>query len=272
MRHIKLYARYITISIKSRMEYRFAFFVDLVVLVLVYSMGYLGVFIILSKFKTIQGWNFYEVILLYNMNLFAYALGSMFFSSMRWSDELVRLGTFDSMMVYPLNPFLCVVYRNFGSSYFAHIGLSVAFFILCFRKLDIPFSVANCIWFGLVLIGGAMVIAGIQVAVGATSFWFVKSTSTFDGILVTCRNITYYPITIFGGWVQILVTFFVPYAFVSFYPAEHFLSKSGESLVYPLSLFDPVLQYATPAVGLVSFSLAYRLWTFGLTRYQSTGS
>ena len=72
--------------------------------------------------------------------------------------------------------------------------------------------------------------------------------------------------------IQILLTFIVPYGFVTFYPAEYFLNKSGSPLFYGVTLFDPLFQFGTPIVGVVAFLFSYTLWNLGVNRYQSTGS
>jgi ABC-2 type transport system permease protein len=79
------------------------------------------------------------------------------------------------------------------------------------------------------------------------------------------RDAVNYPISIYGKAITILLTFGIPYAFISFYPAQYLLDGKGETL------FHPVLQYGTPVVGIVMFLLAYKFWTIGVNRYESTG-
>ena len=80
------------------------------------------------------------------------------------------------------------------------------------------------------------------------------------------RRFIEYPITIYDRWLQLFLTVVIPYAFVSFYPAQHFLDKDGQAL------FHPALQYGTPLVGIFMFALACGFWRFGVNHYQSTGS
>ncbi|MEO1088650.1 MAG: ABC-2 family transporter protein, partial [Acidobacteriota bacterium] len=80
------------------------------------------------------------------------------------------------------------------------------------------------------------------------------------------RSFIVYPISIYDNWIQVLLTLVLPFAFVSFFPAEHFLGKPESSI------FPAVFQFGTPLVGLIFFLLAYRLWSSGVDGYQSTGS
>jgi ABC-type uncharacterized transport system permease subunit len=82
---------------------------------------------------------------------------------------------------------------------------------------------------------------------------------TFDGILTKPVHPFFHIVilTIYNRFVRILLTSFIPYAFVNFYPSQFFLHKSGEAL------FSPLLQYATPIVGVLLFLISFKIWIVG---------
>ncbi|RMG44418.1 MAG: ABC transporter permease, partial [Candidatus Dadabacteria bacterium] len=71
-----------------------------------------------------------------------------------------------------------------------------------------------------------------------------------------------YPLPIFNDIIQFILRWIVPFAFVAFYPATHFLNRSG---------FETFC-YATPVVAIVLVFLARLFWQLGVARYSSTGS
>jgi ABC-2 type transport system permease protein len=84
-------------------------------------------------------------------------------------------------------------------------------------------------------------------------------------IMTTVYNIadfSKYPTTIFPRVIQTMVTYVIPFAFVSFLPATALMNKA-DSL--------GILMGSVLAVALLSF-LAYRLWLKGLASYQSVGN
>jgi ABC-2 type transport system permease protein len=85
-------------------------------------------------------------------------------------------------------------------------------------------------------------------------------------LIYNTYRFTKYPLNLFGKGIQVFLTFIIPFAFASFYPAAFFLRKD-EAL-----LFGDALRYATPFVGIVLFGLAYKFWKFSLSRYESSGS
>ncbi|MBP9839264.1 MAG: ABC-2 family transporter protein, partial [Proteobacteria bacterium] len=75
-------------------------------------------------------------------------------------------------------------------------------------------------------------------------------------------NFGRYPISIFNRVIQTILTCIVPFAFVAFYPATHFLNHSGYQ----------VFCYATPIVSIVCIFVARYFWEIGVANYSSTGS
>jgi len=272
--NLPLYRGFIAAHMKAQMEYRFGFFVQHIVLMLYYCISYLGLWIVLEKFQTIAGWTFYEVLLLFSLNLFAYSISSFFFGfgSMRNMDRLVQQGTFDSLLIFPLNPLVHLALKHFSNSYVAHSILCIVIFVVCFEELDIKLGPLDVLLFCGVLIGGALIQAAAMIATGTISFWFVRSTSAVDGAMQYTAKFVDYPIVIYQRWVQVVLTFVLPFAFISFYPAETFLGRNNTSVLHGILIFDPLFQFGTPLVGAVLFFLAYRFWKCGINHYQSTGT
>jgi ABC-2 type transport system permease protein len=83
---------------------------------------------------------------------------------------------------------------------------------------------------------------------------------------VTLRMLNENPVSIFPRFIQIFLTAIIPFAFVSFYPAQYFLGKED------FMMFHPALQYLTPVVGLFTLCVSGLIWSRGVNRYKSSGS
>jgi ABC-2 type transport system permease protein len=83
-------------------------------------------------------------------------------------------------------------------------------------------------------------------------------------VMVTVYNISdfaKYPITIFPTLIQTIITYVIPFAFVSFYPAKVLLSQAnGLSILAQSSI-----------ACLIIGSCALWVWNKGLQGYESTG-
>jgi ABC-2 type transport system permease protein len=105
-----------------------------------------------------------------------------------------------------------------------------------------------------------------MIIAGSISFWFIRSNAIVDTLIHGVRRFLYYPIKILDKWIQILITFIIPYAFVDLYPSLFILGEKKEVL------FNSLFQYGTPFVGILLSFFAYLIWKLGIKKYNSTGS
>lgn len=267
MNYLKLYARFIIIYLKSITEYRFSFFMDLFIQVFSYTVTYIGIWVMLNKFNNINGWNYDEIMFLFNFDLFSYGLcGLFFFSPVRSLEGMVKQGTFDSILIKPMNTFVHLIFRQFNHAFIGHVILGLIVFSLCLGKLNIIWTFAKLFWFVVFIIGAMLIQSALMIITGTLSFWFITSNAIVDTTIYGIRRFINYPITIYSRWVQLILTFIIPYAFVNFYPAQYFFSNKKDVL------FHEYLQYGTPIVGIILFLISVALWNLGVNRYQSTGS
>ncbi|MBP3963942.1 ABC transporter permease [Paenibacillus lignilyticus] len=267
MRFLKLYARFIPIYFKSKSEHGIMFYLDFLGFAMGHIVNFLIIWVMLDRFNTINGWGMYEVMLIYTMNMFTFGLASIFFSFQMWEvEDMVAQGTFDVMLVKPVNPFIHMIIRTFGHFYLGDVIIGIIMFIVCFNHLNVHMGFTELLILTVVLIGATLVQAAFIVITGSMCFWFTRSGALMDMVVHGIRSFMDYPISIYSKFIRILVTFVVPYAFVNFYPSQLILNKKGETL------FSPVLPYIAPVVGLAMFILAYMVWNRGLNKYQGTGS
>ena len=69
-----------------------------------------AIWIIVSRFDQLGGWTWPEVALLLGFHVLSYAIGaSLTFVQLRNMEDQVRQGTFDVLLVRPVNPwaYLC---------------------------------------------------------------------------------------------------------------------------------------------------------------------
>lgn len=71
-----------------------------------------------------------------------------------------------------------------------------------------------------------------------------------------------FPLSIYGRGLQVLLTYGVPFAFVSYYPAAWVFGKEHVGWVGLL----------TPAVALYAALMARAIFRLGLRRHESTGN
>ena len=113
---------------------------------------------------------------------------------------------------------------------------------------------------------GVIIFFSIFVLAAAFCFWTVEgkeATHVFSYGGVTLAD---YPLEVYTEWMQRLVTFVLPLAFVSYYPALYLLDRMD-----PLGL-PAWTRLLSPAAAALLGVTAWAGWSLGVRHYQSTGS
>ena len=69
----------------------------------------------------------------------------------------------------------------------------------------------------------------------------------------------------FPKFIQAIMIYVVPFAFVNYFPAQFMLRKQD------VAQYPECFMYITPVVGLSMLALAYFFWNASLRQYQSSG-
>jgi ABC-2 type transport system permease protein len=264
---ILLYLRFIKLRFQSIIEYRGAFVAGVIAQIFYYAVFFSLIWIMISHFKTMNGWKPMEVMFLYALNLLSYSISACFvFLPFVNLPQLIQSGEFDAVCIKPMNPFLFLVTSNFNVAYLAHFSLSLAVMIFCIIQLKIAINWLTFFLLIIFILGAGLIQASAMLITSIPAFWIIQNTGLQSVFFFELKAFIQYPLSLYNRIIQIFFTFIIPYAFINFYPAQYFLKKND------FLMFHPSFQFLTPFVGLLLFFLAYRFWLLGLKNYQSTGS
>src|SRR5208283_5149547 len=87
--------------------------------------------------------------------------------------------------------------------------------------LKLSFGAINFLMLIIFVISGAMILSAINLITSTAAFWTVNSHVIMESV-TSLQEFALYPITIYPKFISILLTWIVPYAFASFYPANFF--------------------------------------------------
>lgn len=253
-----------TMKVKSRMEYRGAFFIDTLAIALTYASVYATFWVLLLKFERLAGWNWPELAVLLSFQLFTYALGASFsFTQFRDMEELVRLGQFDALLVKPFSPWAYLTFSGYNIGYIGHITLAVGLMGWAVGQVDVTWSVGLVLYLVAAVVSAAMMVGAIMTMIGASSIVIVQSKYLYS-IFFGFWELSRFPLNIYPAALQWALVTVMPLAFMSYVPAAVFLGKDVAvlgDLGMPLSLL----------AGPLSVALAMAHWRWCLRRYQGGG-
>ncbi|RKP53073.1 hypothetical protein D7Z26_15165 [Cohnella endophytica] len=268
MHGIRLYLRFVIIYLKTKIEYdHFFVFMDLVLNSIWPLVNLTMLWIMLDRFGQIDGWDFDQLMFLFNLSHMAYLVCAVIiWNPTREMQELVRSGGFDAYLIRPIHPLAHLIMRQFSHGHFFGLVVSVSILIYNVNRLQLDVTIGSVAWFLSIVIGGALIYSAYMLVCGTLSFWIVKTESVYELVVDNLRGITEFPLTIYNKTVKAILLFVVPYGFVNYVPASGMFFP--ESSPWP----EVVRLLATPVLGAVLFGSALLFFRIGMKRYQSTGS
>jgi ABC-2 type transport system permease protein len=163
---------YFKASMKSKFEYRGAFIWDAVGFILGYGTKFTLMWILITKFKYLNGWSPFEVMFLFSLSISSYTLASIFLgASTSQLPKKILNGSFDQSLTKPVNPFLFEVASAFSSYYFTHFIVSFTFLLICIVNLGIQFNVLKVLFLIVFIFGSALIQGGMMILLNSVSFW-----------------------------------------------------------------------------------------------------
>ena len=267
-RAFSLYLRLISIRIRAQMHDRAAFLLESFAAALVTGVSFLTIALVMQRFQSIGGWTIGEIAFLYGTVETAFGIMDMIFSGFdpQFFGNRVRLGTFDQMMLRPVNITLQVFSSEFILRRLGRISQGVLVFALALFLLDIHWTPVKLLFLPIMLVSMVCFFGGLFVSGATITFWTFESIEAINIFTYGGAEMIAYPMHIYQDWMRYFFTFILPAIFLNYYPALYILDK-------PDPLHMPVLAHwlcLPVGVGMLAFSLAF--WRFGIRHYQSTGT
>lgn len=262
---VQFYMSSIRLYLKSRVLH-WNFIVSGIIAVVLLQLARFGlIWVILNKFGEIKGWGFSEIGFLFGFWLVAHGLSTLFFRQLWNFDWFVERGELDKYLLRPRN-----VFFQLAASRLEPIGLGdllpgIVLVIYGGISTGLNWSLGGIILSVIILFGAMLIEVAIALLVATVSFWTVQSRALNLLVSETQEHLIRYPITIYSKPMMIVLSFILPIAFMNYFPAKWILGKHD-------LVFSPLWSYMTPVVGVIFFFIAYQVWRFGISRYQSTGS
>lgn len=264
--NVSVYIKLAVASIKSRMEYRASFFIFVLTVLTYYSAQIATIGVIITRFKTIGGWEVGDMAFLYSLLILSQSNVTFLFSGLLDFSNHVREGTYDRFLIRPISTLGQIIMGGFEMSGFAHVLMGIATFIFANSITNINWSILNSCIFLLVIMGGSMILASIRIIIATIAFYSINNQALVHLFVFSSREFLLYPINIYRNELRLILTFIIPLGFINFYPAHYFLDKTGENL------FHPYIIFGTFPVGIVLMTLALFFWRKGQKDYESAGA
>lgn len=210
----------------------------------------------------IEGWDYWEVLVLYSFLLFSEGFINLFMEGVWKTANLINSGEMDQFLVRPAPVPLQLVTCKTELDGANKMGIAVLLIGISFHKKGIVFSTANFMSMIFLLLCSGLIRGLIIWNASCLSFWSKSSKNRVNFMAFSIGEAARYPLTIYPFFMKALFCYLIPYAFVSYYPAAYMLEKiEGVHLI--------AWMFFVTALSLFCGGKVYKA---GMRRYESPGN
>lgn len=257
----KLYKHYMSINIRSTMQYKASFWLMVMGQFLVSFNVFLGIYFMFQRFSSVKGFAYSEVLLCCGIVLMQFSLAEMYARGFDTFSGMVRSGNFDRVLVRPRSEVLQVLGSKFELTRIGRLFQAVVMFVYGIAASDVEWSISKVVTLVFMILGGTALFSGLFLIYAALCFFTLDGLEFMNVLTDGAREYGKYPIGVYGKRMLQITTFIIPYALVQYYP-----------LLYVLGRTDKVWYIFLPLLAVLFLVPCWLLWKFGVSSYKSSGS
>ena len=261
MRYLRLLWLFLKNSLLVEMEYRVNFVLNTLLSVLWLGVRLAAVLAFFVHRDTIGGWTLPEALIVLGLfNIFSGIIDTVLRPNVDQIVEHIRKGTMDFILTKPVNSQFMASLRQFVVWNLADVFLGFGVIFYALGRLDVTPSPLQVAIFGALLIAGVVIVYAFWMLLITLAFWFVRVGNIAE-LFSTFYTAGRFPVTVYPDWVRWLLTFIVPVAFLTTFPAASLLGR--------LTVTYALLSLGM-AAGLLAASAAF--WNYAVRHYASASS
>jgi len=261
MRFIQLFFAFFKVGALNELQYRANFFIQIFQSLLALGVGLFGLALVFNQTADLAGWSAPELLIV--MGIF-FIMGGLIRVSVQPNMERlmgeIRQGTLDYALTKPADSQVLVSIREVRIWQSVDILVGAIVLVYGLFQLQAQVGLLNGLAFAAALMMGGLMVYCFWLMITTGAFWVIRIdqiVELFQGVYQAGR----WPVTIYPGWLRILLTFLVPVAFAVTVPAESLTGRlTGQTLLFSFLL------------TLLLMVVARFIWRFGLRFYSGASA
>lgn len=251
---------------RAQAAYRVSFLIDVSTNVFATVMDVVAVLVLFRVSRTIGGFTLREALVMVGFSSCAFAVADLTVGNIERIKLYVRTGLMDAVLIRPLGALPQLLLMDLPLRKISRALFGGTVLALALRAAQIDWTPGRVALVPAALLGGVLFFGAIFVATASVAFWWIESGEIGNAFTYGGRDLTTYPMNIYGGWFRRIFAYGLGFAFVAYYPALALLGRAD-----PLGL-PAWVGYAAPGAALLAAAIAAAVWRVGIRHYRSTGS
>lgn len=261
MKYLNLITIFYRYSILAELEYRVNFVTNALMSVFWLGWGVIGATILFSHRDAIGGWNYNQVLMVLGLfSLFTGLIEAFLRPNITQVIEQVRDGTFDFVLVKPISAQFYSSLHSVTLWRLVDVLAGVAVIVYALNAQGIAPTLTQVLAAIVMILVACIMVYSMWLAMMTMAFWFVK-VDNFAELFFSFYEAGRFPITVYNGWLRGVLTFIVPIAFITTFPASALMGLLG-----PFEILSGIV-----LAGLF-FIASNRFWSFAIRSYASASS
>lgn len=251
--------------LRAQLEYPVSFGFDLAQSMLTFVVGLLEVLVVYHNVPVLADLDFDAALLVYGLSATGFGLANAVAGQLDTIPTYIRNGTLETMLVRP-QPVLAqiltsdVTLRRIGSGVIGLVTLGVAL-----ARNDVRPTPAHVALLVVTPLAAGLLYSALFLAAGAVQFWLVDAAEVTSAFVYGGNYAAQFSAGVFPAPLRLFVVAVVPVSFAGYLPAAAVLGLPGQPGA------PGWLGWTAPAVALVAWLVATRLWARGLRHYSGAG-
>jgi ABC-2 type transport system permease protein len=260
------YLKLIGAQARGQAQYRASFWFEVVSSVLFGVLDLVAVLVTFHAGGTLGGFRMSEGLVMAGVAGTGFALADLAVGSVERLRLYIRTGTLDAVLLRPLGALRQLIAMDFAPRRAGRVVVMTIILIVAAAWADVDWTPVHVALVVVAVLSGAVLFSAVFVAGATVAFWWIDSGEFANGFTYGGRDLTSYPMTIYGGFFRRVFAYGLGFAFAGYYPTLVLLDR-------PDPLGAPAwLGWAAPGVSALATLAAALFWRTGVRHYRSTGS
>lgn len=261
-RYVRVWWAFVKSCLAREMSYRTSLYMGLVRNLIWLGMALVNIEILFYHTDAIAGWTKLQMLLLLGLARLAQSLTALVFrSNMFGISSYIMNGQMDYILLKPISSQFTATFRYVRIHMLPHVLINVGLVAYALKAMGRAPSWGQALAFGVLFAAGLAMLYAFWLSLATLSFWLIRQAPNIAELFDTLYDAAQYPRSIFSDALQFVVTYVVPLAFVTIFPAQA-LSQGIH------------WTYAAGSIPLASLMLVLssRIWRLGTRSYTSASS
>ncbi len=260
MKLFKLFGAIFSVSVRRELAFRTDLLVRLLASAVGIGAGLAALAVVYTQTETLAGWRLGEaIVLLGTYQIVSGVLTTFIEPNVVWFAGQVKSGKLDEVLLKPVSSIFLVSLGSCSPLGLLDVALGVAVLGLGLRELgDAPTPWGFIGWLVLLAVAIAVTWAS-RVLLATVALW--SPGLELDVVYGALWQFGRYPVGIYRQPVRFILTYVLPVAFISTFPARVLTGSAGAELLV-----------VGAVVGIGAVVLVRLVWNDGLRRYTSATS